>query len=239
MDSSSPATAAAGQPGRVQVKICGITNPADAKLAVALGADMLGFNFYPGSARCVEWREARGWLRELSLAAAGVRKLGVVVNQTALGREIYEAGLVDALQLHGDEDAALCAELHAAGVPFVKALRVRGASTLAAPERYGTTEILLDAFHPGAYGGTGKRFDWSLAADFAKDHPELHVMLSGGLAPGNIREALHQVRPLFAVDVASGVEIAGDPRRKDPARVRELIESVRGWQETQIASTIS
>lgn len=220
----------AADSGRVRVKICGITNAADAELAVALGADMLGFNFYPGSARCVELHEARKWLRELSplSAAADVRRFGVVVNQPTLGREIYEAGLVDALQLHGDEDEVVCAELHAAGVPFVKALRVRDASTLAAPERYGTMEILLDAFHPDAYGGTGERFDWSLAAGFVEEHPAFRVMLSGGLTPENIGGALRQVRPLFAVDVASGVEILGNPRRKDPERVRRLIEAVRG-----------
>ena len=216
--------AASADPSRVQVKICGITNPTDAEMAIALGADMLGFNFYPGSARCIELRRAQAWLRELP---AGVRKLGVVVNQPTLGREIYEAGLVDALQLHGDEDAAVCAELRAAGVVFVKALRVRDASTLAAPERYGTAEILLDAFHPGAYGGTGNRMDWSLAARFAEGHPQLRVMLSGGLTPENVGEAVRTVRPLFAVDVASGVESRTDPRRKDSERMRSLIEAVR------------
>ena len=210
-------------PGRVQVKICGITNPADAETAIALGADMLGFNFYPGSVRCVELRHARAWLRELP---AGVRKVGVIVNQPTLGREIYEEGLVDALQLHGDEDAAVCAELHAAGVTFMKALRVRDASTLVAPEQYCTPAILLDAFHPDAYGGTGNRFDWSLAARSSEDHPALQVILSGGLTPGNVGEAVRQMRSLFAVDVASGVENATDPRRKDPERIRRLIEAV-------------
>ena len=216
--------ATAPDTGRVQVKICGITNPADAEMAIALGADMLGFNFHPGSARCLELREARTWLRELP---ASVRKLAVLVNQPALGREIYDERLVDTLQLHGDEDAAACAELHAAGVPFVKALRVRDASTLAAPERFHTAEILLDAFHPDSYGGTGSSFDWSLAERFVAAHPTLRVILSGGLTPENVAVAVRQVRP-YAVDVASGVEAAGNPRRKDPARLRGLIDAVRG-----------
>jgi phosphoribosylanthranilate isomerase len=216
--------ATAADTGRVQIKICGITNPTDAALAVALGADMLGFNFYPGSARCLELRETRTWLRELP---AGVRKLAVVVNQLALGREIYEACLVDALQLHGDEDETACAELHAAGIPFVKALRVRDASTLVAPERFHTAELLLDAFQPDSYGGTGSRFDWSLAERFVAAQPTLRIILSGGLTPENVAAAVRQVRP-YAVDVASGVEVAGDPRRKDPARLRGLIEAVRG-----------
>ncbi len=209
---------------RLAVKICGITNPADAESAVALGADMLGFNFYPGSRRCITLDEARAWLPEIP---AGVRKVAVLVNQTDLGRQIFEAGLVDALQLHGDEDVAACKALRAAGIPFVKALRVSGADSLTASERFGTAEILLDAFHPGAYGGTGQRLDWSLAAQFVAEHRELRVLLSGGLTPGNVAEAVRRVRPA-AVDVASGVETPGDPRRKDRELMREFILAARG-----------
>lgn len=209
---------------RVEVKICGITNPADAETAIALGADLLGFNLYPGSKRCIPLAEARAWLRNLP---GGVRRVAVLVNQTALGRQIFEEGLVDALQLHGDETAAECEILHAAGIPFVKALRVRGVESLQAPEAFCTAEILLDAFQPGAYGGTGHRLDWSLAAQFVAGHPELRVFLSGGLTPENVATAVGQVRPA-AVDVASGVETPGDPRAKDPGRVRALIAAVRG-----------
>ena len=116
--------------------------------------------------------------------------------------------------MHGDEDETFCQALRAAGLPFIKAIRVRDEESLAAPERFGTDHLLLDAYRPDAYGGTGHTLDWAVAARFAAAHPE------------NVAEAVRRVRP-FAVDVASGVEGAAGPRRKDPAKMRDFIAAVR------------
>ncbi len=217
-------TLPAGGPGqRVRVKICGLTCREDAVLAVELGADALGFNFYPGSSRCLDLDTDLGWLRDLP---ATTRRVAVVVNA---GRPLLERllreRLVDSVQLHGDEEEAFCAALGADGVPFAKAIRVRDAAALERPERFHTDDLLLDAYQPGAFGGTGHRVDWTLAADFTRRQSALgrRVILSGGLTPENLAEAIRRVRP-FAVDVASGVEAPGNPRRKDAARLREFIK---------------
>ncbi len=207
----------------VRVKICGVTNPADAEMAVALGADALGFNFYARSARFLDGEPE--WLRDL---APFVSRVAVLVNAPtpeAAGRW-RETGLVDAVQLHGDETPAFCRAVAARGGPLTRALRVRDEASLAGAERWGTRTLLLDACRPGTYGGTGERLDWGLAARFVAGHPGLRVILSGGLDPANVAAAVRRVRP-FAVDVASGVEDAGNPRRKDHARVRDFIQAAK------------
>lgn len=209
--------------GHVRVKICGVTHPDDAALAAEFGADALGLNFYARSPRCLDVDRDAAFLRALP---AGVRRIGVLVNAPlAFIERLLGEGVVDAVQLHGDEDETYCRALQTAGLPFIKAIRVRDEQSLAAPERYGTTHLLLDAFRPEAYGGTGHSLDWSLAAKFAAAHPE--TILSGGLHPGNVAQAVATVSP-FAVDVASGVEGEAGPRRKDPAKMRAFFAAVRG-----------
>lgn len=207
---------------RTRVKICGLTHPADAALAVELGADALGLNFYPRSPRCLDPVRDRDWLRALP---PGVPRVAVVVNATRdeLARWLDE-GLVDAVQLHGDEDAAFCQALREAGIPFIKAFRARDEAGLADAADCGADHLLLDAFQPGAYGGTGQTVDWSLAARFAARHR--FTLLAGGLAPGNVAAAIRQVRP-YGVDVASGVEGAGGPRRKDAEKMRAFFAAVQ------------
>ena len=210
----------AGQ--RAKVKICGITQPADAALAVELGADALGLNFYPGSVRCLNVEEDSGWLRDLPRE---VSRVAVVVNASReeIAR-LFEMGLVDAVQLHGDEDEVFCQALQTDGVPFIKAIRARDEAALRQVERFGTNVLLIDAYHPTVYGGTGQAVDWSLAAKFAAKHRR--TILAGGLHPGNVAEAIRRVRP-FAVDVASGVERKGEPRRKDAESLKEFFAAVR------------
>lgn len=211
---------------RTRVKICGLTHPGDAALAVELGADALGLNFYEKSPRALDLARDGGWLRALP---AGVRRVAVLVNGPfALAERLTGEGLADAVQLHGDEDEAYCLRLQSARIPFIKAIRVRDASALRHPERFGTDHLLLDAFRPDAYGGTGHTLDWTLAAAFtAEGHAAArHTILSGGLHPGNVAGAVLQVRP-EAVDVASGVEGTDGPRRKDAERMRAFIEAVR------------
>lgn len=207
----------------VRVKICGITNPADAEAAVELGADALGFNFYERSKRFLEGD--LDWLRGVALF---VSRVAVLVNTSSPEDACHwrEAGLVDAVQLHGDETPAFCQAVAARGVPLVRAVRVRDATSFIDAEQWGTRTLLLDACRPGTYGGTGEMLDWDLAARFVAEHPELRVVLSGGLTPDNVAEAVRRVRP-FAVDVASGVEFPHDPRRKDPARVRDFIRAAK------------
>ena len=208
------------------MKICGITHPADAALAAELGADALGLNFYDRSPRALDLARDGGWLRELP---AGVRRVAVLVNAPfALAERLVGEGIVDGVQLHGDEDEAYCLRLKEARIPFIKAIRVRDEAALQRPERFGTTHLLLDAFRPDAYGGTGHTLDWNLAARFAAEGraASRRTILSGGLVPGNVAEAVERVRP-DAVDVASGVEGAAGPRRKDAERMREFLAAVR------------
>ena len=212
---------------RTRIKVCGITCPQDALLSLELGADALGFNFYPGSARYLDPESDLRWLRELP---AGIRRVAVVVNASLEEiASLFHLGLVDSVQLHGDEGENFCAALHRAGLPFAKAIRVRDAAALVGPERFHTPHLLLDAYRADAYGGTGHRVDWTLAADFAAQQSKSgrRVILSGGLNPENVGTAIERVRP-FAVDVASGVEEPGNPRRKNEALLREFIAVVRG-----------
>ena len=214
------------EPGRMRVKICGVTHPDDAAEAVSLGADALGLNFYPGSPRCLDPMRDAGWLRSL---AGTVQRVAVVVNapRTEIDRLLGD-GLVDAVQLHGDEDPAFCRSLASAGIPFAKALRVRGEESVRAAGTFGTSWIVLDAFEPGVYGGTGRTADWNLAARCVQEGEASGwgVILSGGLRPENVAEAIREVRPA-GVDVASGVEKTQDRRRKDPARLRAFFAEIR------------
>ena len=217
----------ADAPGsRTFVKICGITHLADALLAAELGADALGLNFYEKSPRALDLAHDGKWLRQLP---AGVRRVGVLVNAPfAFAERLMGENLVDAVQLHGDEDETFCLRLQAARIPFIKAIRVRDASTLLRPERFGTDHLLLDAYRPDAYGGTGHTLDWTLAASFVAESRAAarRTILSGGLHPGNVAEAVRRVRP-DAVDVASGVEGREGPRRKNGELLRAFIVGVR------------
>ena len=211
-----------GACARTRVKICGITHPDDAVLALEAGADALGLNFYPRSLRYLDLARDGGWLRRLP---ADVPRVGVVVN--ASREEIVRLlgeGIVDAVQLHGDEDEAFCLALRNEGIPSIKAFRPRGEPEIARVEGFGAEAVLIDAYHPQAYGGTGQVVDWSAAARLAVRHRRM--ILAGGLHPGNVAEAIRIVRP-YAVDVASGVERETDARRKDAVKLREFFAAVR------------
>ena len=202
------------------VKICGVTRPEDAEVAVAAGADWIGLNFWPRSRRYLSVERAR----EVAEAIPGdVKKVGVFVNAPA--PTVMEAALLvglDVLQFHGDEDAAYLAGF-AGRYTFVKALRVRAALDLRLIDvLQGTDTVLLDA-PSDSYGGAGRPFDWSLARQ-AKTHGK-RIVLAGGLTPDNVGEAVREVRP-FGVDVASGVESA--PGLKDAEKVRRFVAAAKG-----------
>jgi len=210
---------------RTRVKICGVTNRADAETAIEFGADALGFNFYPGSKRFIELEKEAAWIRKLP---PFVTKVAVMVNPTfAEAERVLALPFIDALQLHGREEADFCAQVARLGRQFFKAIAVRDAASLENVERFCTPHILLDAFSPTAFGGTGKQIDLDLAAQFAAtSHDGMRVILSGGLTPENVAEAIRRVRP-FAVDVASGVEIEGDPRKKDREKLHAFIQAAQ------------
>lgn len=204
---------------RTRIKICGITREDDLATAVAAGADALGFVFYAPSPRHLTPQRAA---QLISLVPAFVTKTGLFVNESsAVVAEVMDRVPLDLLQFHGDEDAAYCAQF---GRPWIKAARVKPgldlleyASAFAAAP--GVAGLLLDA-HVDGYGGGGKTFDWSLIPPSLP----LPVILSGGLHPGNIAEAVRAVRP-WAVDVSSGVESARGI--KDAQKITEFIAGVR------------
>ncbi len=207
---------------RVRIKICGVTNEADARAAIALGADALGFNLFPGSPRCVDLDGAAAWIAALP---PYVTRVAVLVNvPVAEAERVAAHPAIDLVQLHGDEDAAYCAEFARSGRPFVKALRVRDAASLEGAERFVTRHLLLDAHAESGYGGTGLRLDPALAAEAVRRFPTHHIVLAGGLRPENVAAAVRAVRP-YAVDVASGVERA--PGAKDGEKMAAFLAAVR------------
>jgi len=208
-------------PSRVKVKICGITNPEDAEAAIEAGADALGFNGFTGSKRYIDLQKASDWISKLP---PFVTRVAVLVNPTIEeAEEIAALPGIDVLQFHGHESSAFCN--HFARKGFIKALAARDEFSLAHREEFATNAILLDAFVPGAYGGTGQLIDLSLAAQIVRKSPRLSIILSGGLKAENVADAIEKVRP-YGVDVASGVE--SHPRKKDKSMMREFIFGV--WE---------
>lgn len=202
-----------------RVKICGISEVASALVAAEAGAHAIGLIFAK-SRRQVTLERAREITASLPPFVA---KVGVFVDEDRdRVTEIVEAAGLDTVQLHGQESPDYCAAMP---VPVVKAIRVKNAASLSVLAGYRVAAFLLDTYDPEVMGGTGRPFDWSLAAEARRGHP---VILSGGLNPGNVVEGLERVRP-FGVDVSSGVETDG---RKDHAKIREFIRRVREWDGT-------
>ena len=201
----------------VRSKICGITRPEDALVAVAAGADAVGLVFYGRSPRAVTIAQAQAILAVLP---PFVTTVGLFVDMPQAELEqVLEAVELDLLQFHGDECAADCERY---GRPYIKALRVRAGEDVAALiDAYpGARGVLLDTFVEGVPGGTGQAFDWSLVPQDARKP----VILAGGLTAENVAQAIAQVRP-YAVDVSGGVE-AGKGI-KDGAKVRDFLAAVR------------
>ena len=203
---------------RTRIKICGITREQDLAAAVAAGADALGFVFYAPSPRNVTPERAA---QLLARVPAFVTRVGLFVNAPAqFVRAVMDRAALDLLQFHGDEEAAYCAQF---ARPWIKAARMKpGFDLLEYAANFekaaGIAGLLLDADVEG-YGGGGKAFDWSLIPQSLP----LPVILSGGLHPGNVAEAVRAVRP-WAVDVSSGVESAHGI--KDAQKITEFIAGV-------------
>ena len=197
------------------VKICGITNLADARAAVDAGADALGFNFYRPSPRYISPPDARKIIDQLPHS---VLKVGVFVNEGlhSLMHITAEAGLT-AVQLHGDESPEYCHEI--AGTYVIKAF---GAGDNLHVEAYNVDAIMLDTKDDLLHGGTGRTFDWSIAQRTNQSVPKL--FLAGGLSPENVAEAIATVRP-YAVDACSSLEERLGKKNHD--RVNAFVRAVR------------
>ncbi len=201
----------------VRVKICGITRAQDLHAACEAGADALGFVFYEKSPRHLTIAAAAALVRDLP---PFVQAVGLFVDaEPAFIEAVLRAVPLDLLQFHGDETPAGCARF---GRPFIKAVRVNRDTDLlkCAADFEAARGLLLDAFVPGVPGGTGERFDWSL---IPPDLPK-PVILSGGLTPDNVAEAVQRVCP-WAVDVSSGVEAAKGI--KDAHKIAQFIAKAK------------
>lgn len=213
----------------MRIKICGITNLEDARVAAAAGADFLGFIFYPRSPRYIAPEVAGRIVAALRTEGLAVATVGVFVDAplAEIERTMRVAGL-DLAQLHGGEPAA---QMQALSGRAFKALRPRPGNDVeaevllylsVAPGAIWAPQLLVDAYHPGAYGGTGQTGDWRLAHALARRCERL--LLAGGLTPDNVTQAIAAVQP-WGVDVSSGVEVS--PGRKDHGRVRAFIAAAR------------
>lgn len=201
----------------VRVKVCGITRSEDALTAIKLGADAIGFVFWPNSSRYITPEIARQI--EVTLPPF-VNKVGVYVDPTAEWvEETARAGGLSLLQFHGDETPEFCNQF---SLPYIKAIRVRnGIDLLQYAIRYRDARgLLLDTYTAGMPGGTGHVFDWALVP---RNLP-LPVILSGGLNPNNVAAAIKQTQP-WAVDVSSGVEATKGI--KDELKMAAFMQGVR------------
>jgi phosphoribosylanthranilate isomerase len=210
-------------PHRTRIKICGITRTEDLRSTVELGADALGFVFFPPSPRHLDLEAAAQLARQIP---PFVTLVGLFVNENPIKvRETLARVPIQLLQFHGDEEAAYCRQF---GLPYIKAARVRPGLDLleyaaAFPDARG---LLLDAYVDG-YGGAGKTFDWTLIPP----QLPLPLILSGGLDADNVGAAVRQQHP-WAVDVSSGVESPGRKGIKDAARIAAFINGVRNADAT-------
>jgi phosphoribosylanthranilate isomerase len=203
------------------VKVCGITRIEDAQAAVAAGAHALGFNCVPGSKRQLEATQIRAIVAQVRSESPTTLQVAVVADLTterALAL-LDELG-VDRLQLHGDESAR---DVEALGARAFKALRVADAADIKLAATFPGEPLLVDAKVAGQLGGTGHTLDWPLVEPLARARV---LILAGGLTPENVAHAVRLVRP-WGVDVASGVEVAGEPRRKDSDKLRRFVDAAR------------
>ena len=200
----------------VKVKICGITNYEDAAAAMDMGADLLGFNFYPKSPRFIAPEKAAEIINKLPgfiditgvFANASLERIQETISQCQL----------DWVQLHGDESPRFCQSFLSLNVRTMKALRVKDQKDIQQAEDYFTDAILLDAFDPAKYGGTGLTFDWNIVG-----HINKRVFLAGGINPDNAVSAIEL--GVYGIDVCSGVE--AKPGKKDHKKMKKLFDNIR------------
>ncbi|MEI6704181.1 MAG: phosphoribosylanthranilate isomerase [Deltaproteobacteria bacterium] len=202
----------------VKVKICGITNLEDALMAAKVGADALGFVFFHKSPRHIFPEQAA---RIICRLPPFVQTVGLFVNEDlATVNATADLCGLDLIQLHGEETPDYC---HLVNRRVIKAFRVKAMTSLDDIKNYRVAASLLDAWSPTAHGGTGKTFNWEIAAAAASSE---RIILAGGLTPENVGEAIEAVKP-YAVDVSSGVESA--PGKKDAELIQRFFRSIRSY----------
>ena len=200
-----------------KVKICGIKTVTDALAAMEAGADLIGFNFYPKSPRCISVGRCRDIMSAMR-RYGHITCVGVFVNAPPVTiRATMETCGLSLAQLHGDETSEM---LNALNGKAFKAFRGVPQS-MDGFARHDAPALLVDASVKGAYGGTGVTADWNSAAELAKQYP---LLLAGGLTPENVADAVQQVRP-WGVDVASGVEASVG--LKDASKMKAFVKAVR------------
>lgn len=202
-----------------KVKICGITNLKDAEAAISYGADLLGFNFYPKSPRYIHPAEAQKIINKLP---AFMRIVGLFINETFEHiRGVMDECYMNMIQLHGDESPKFCESLSGLNVRTIKAIRVKDYKDIKAAEKYFTDAVLLDAFDPNKYGGTGLKFDWNIIGNMDK-----RIFLAGGINPENVVEAVKL--GVYGIDICSGIE--SSPGKKDLKKMKQLFENIRHYR---------
>jgi len=206
-----------------QIKICGITNLPDAQLSLELGADLLGFNFYPPSPRYIDPSTAAQIIADLP---DDVNSVGVFVDAGIEGLQavLSRCPLMMA-QLHGTENNRQCRQTAELGVEVIKALRVRRPEDISQLDDYQVETILLDAFHEKLYGGTGHRFDWNWIRQISHQK----IFLAGGITPENVYQAL--AVGTYGIDLCSGVEES--PGKKSPGKMKKLFEEIARFNSSR------
>ena len=202
-----------------KVKICGITNLEDAEASIDAGADLLGFNFYKESPRYIEPKNAQKIIARLP-AFMDIVGLFVNADYDTIRKAMDQCSL-NWLQLHGDELPEFCHSLGSLHLSTIKALRVKSYEDIKKAELYFTDAILLDAFDPEKYGGTGLRFDWNIIG-----HINKRIFLAGGINPDNVVEAVKL--GVYGIDICSGVE--SEPGKKDHKKLKQLFENIRHYR---------
>ncbi|MEN6386676.1 MAG: phosphoribosylanthranilate isomerase, partial [Phycisphaerales bacterium] len=203
-----------------KVKICGITNVEDALLAVQLGADLLGFNFYPKSPRYVEPKNAEKIIRRLP---AYVDIVGLFINESQdFIRKTSGDLMLNWVQLHGDETPGFCASLDNMPAKVIKAIRIKDGKDIEYAKNFATDALLLDAYHPSLYGGTGERFNWKMLPQLT-GHKFGRTFLAGGITAENVAEAIGQ--GFYGIDICSGIECS--PGKKDHKKMNDLFSKFK------------
>jgi phosphoribosylanthranilate isomerase len=207
----------------VKVKICGLTNYDDAIAAAEMGADLLGFNFYPKSPRFVTPQIAAQIISKLpgfiNICGVFVHEAGNNENESfSKINETIDQCQLNWVQLHGDESPEFCRLFLSLNVRTMKAIRVKGKKDVERANDFFTDAILLDAFDPKKYGGTGISFDWNIIGHIGK-----RVFLAGGINPDNAAKAVGL--GVYGIDVCSGIE--SEPGKKDHKKMKKLFENIR------------
>lgn len=203
----------------VKVKICGITNYEDAAAALDMGADLLGFNFYPKSPRYITPEAAEKIINKLP---AFVDIVGLFVNDTFEHiLEVLSTLQLNWIQLHGDETPEFCEKFLSINVKTIKAIRVKTKADILKTDKFSTDAIILDAFREDLYGGTGETFDWNIVGHIAK-----RIFLAGGINPDNARKAVEL--GIYGLDICSGIESA--PGKKDHKKMKQLFDNISDFR---------